>query len=294
MQEGEWGSLRVRVSPITRPFLKWAGGKGQAFPSLRQYLPPLEEGQTYFEPFVGGGAVFFALRPKQAVLSDLNGPLITTFKTVKDAPSDLATAIRRIGEPRGEEHYYEVRKRLNRLVAKRDKVSPEDRLLTAALFIWLNHTCYNGLHRVNQSGEFNVPYGFCQKPFIFSDQQLRAASKALRGAAALLLESDYERVLSRAVQGDLAYLDPPYEPVSPTASFTSYTREGFDAKEQERLSRVVHELVERGCRVVLSNSPSPRILELYKGFRTARVLVPRAINSVGTRRMKVDELVVVA
>jgi DNA adenine methylase len=294
MSQTEWGSLRAHIPPVTRPFLKWAGGKGQAFPSLRQYLPPLTEGQTYFEPFLGGGAVFFALQPKTAVLSDLNGPLIATFEAVKAAPSDLATAVRRIGEPQGEEHYYELRKRFNRLVARRERMSTEDRLNCAALFIWLNHTCYNGLHRVNQQGEFNVPFGFCQKPFIFSEPQLKAASRALREADALLLESDYEKVLTRAVRGDLAYLDPPYEPVSATASFTSYTREGFDGQEQERLSKVVHELVERGCRVVLSNSPSPRILELYKGFRTARVLVPRAINSVGSRRMKVDELVVVA
>jgi DNA adenine methylase len=294
MSSAEWGSLRPQVPAVTRPFLKWAGGKGQVFPSLRQYFPPLAEGQTYFEPFLGGGAVYFALLPKSAVLSDLNGPLISTFASVKDAPSELAAAIRRIGEPRGEEQYYEVRKRFNRLVTRRKSLTPGDRMNCAAMFVWLNHTCYNGLHRVNQQGEFNVPYGFCQKPFIFSEPQLKTASRALREADAQLLESDYEKVLARAVRGDLAYLDPPYEPVSATASFTSYTREGFDGQEQERLSRVVHELVERGCRVVLSNSPSPRILELYKGFRTARVLVPRAINSVGTRRMKVDELVVVA
>jgi DNA adenine methylase len=294
MSQSEWGSLRAHVPPVTRPFLKWAGGKGQAFPSLRQYLPPLADGQTYFEPFLGGGAVFFALSPKRAVLSDLNGPLISTFESVKETPADLAAAIRRIGEPRGDEQYYEVRKRFNRFVARREKLSPVERLNCSAMFVWLNHTCYNGLHRVNQQGEFNVPYGYCLKPFIFSEPQLKAASRALRAAKTLLLESDYEKVLSRAVRGDLAYLDPPYEPVSATASFTSYTPEGFDGQDQERLSRVVHELVDRGCRVVLSNSPSPRILELYKGFRTARVLVPRAINSVASRRMKVDELVVVA
>jgi DNA adenine methylase len=294
MADREWGSLRPQRTHIPRPFLKWAGGKGQVFPSLRPFLPPLGAGQRYFEPFLGGGAVYFALGPESAVLSDLNTALVDAYRCVKSHLKDLVTSLKKLGEPTGDEQYYRTRKAFNRLLTKRGVLSLQERLVRASMFIWLNHTCYNGLYRVNQAGEFNVPFGFYERPFIFSEVELAEASHCLQGANSEILEGDYERILAQAVKDDLAYLDPPYEPVSDTARFTGYTPDGFDSSEQERLSRVVHELVEKGCRVVLSNSPSPRILDLYRGFRVARVLVPRAINSVGSRRTRVDELIVVA
>jgi DNA adenine methylase len=276
------------------PFLKWAGGKGQALASLRDYFPPLTRDATYFEPFLGGGAVFFALKPARAVLSDLNDSLIAAYAAVKSSPAEMAKAIRELGPGTDEIEYYRVRKRYNRTITRTAARRDSEALEIAAMFVWLNHTCYNGLHRVNRAGEFNVPFGFYRKPFIFSEQALRLASSTLRAAHAKMFSGDYEVALASAQRGDLAYLDPPYDPGPAQTGFTGYTKSGFGEVDQERLSRVVRELVGRGCRIVLSNSPSPRVLELYKDYRTARIRVPRAINSDGAGRSKVSELVVVA
>ncbi len=275
-----------------RPFLKWAGGKSQAFQELRQFFPNLKDGQTYFEPFLGGGAVYFGLSPKSAVLSDLNKSLVFTYQAVKDHVEGLIAALGRLPPPASEKDYYTARTRFNRLAARLSTLDSSQIVTFSALFIWLNHLCYNGLYRVNKKGGFNVPYGFYRNPTIYSADSLRVASEALRSAR--VMASDYESALEGAGRGDLAYLDPPYDPVSETAKFTSYTSSGFDLTQQERLSRVVHELVDRGCKVVLSNSPSDRIKELYRGYRFERVAVPRAINCVGSRRSAVEELVVIA
>jgi len=294
MRSSGWGALRPVRPPRARPFLKWAGGKSQVYASLKQYIPPISPDGIYFEPFLGGGAVFFALAPKRAVLGDVSQPLITTYSALKADVRQVIECLRRRSPPKSEPEYYELRRELNRAIPGCAQATGIQRSRFAALFITINHTCYNGLYRVNRKGEFNVPYGFCISPFIYDQAQLELASEALRKSRAKLVADDYERILANAEKGDLAYLDPPYEPLSDTSSFTNYTSGGFNTGEQERLSRVVTDLVERGCRVVLSNSSSPRIIGLYKNFRTARVSVPRAINSVGSRRSAVEELVVIA
>ncbi len=275
-----------------KPFLKWAGGKGQAFSELRRFFPSLDPGATYYEPFLGGGAVFFGLMPAAAVLSDSNRALIFVYQAVKDHVERVIVALGRMSPPESERDYYTARTRFNKLLANLSTLDRGQIVTFSAMFIWLNHLCYNGLYRVNKKGGFNVPFGFYRNPTIYSAENLRAASAALQSTR--ILTSDYERALMTAEKGDLAYLDPPYEPVSETAKFTAYTPDGFGASEQERLSRVVHDLVSRGCRVVLSNSPSDRIKELYRGYRFERVRVPRAINCVGSRRGAVEELVVIA
>jgi DNA adenine methylase len=294
MAEERWGSLRPLQRPAARPFLKWAGGKGQALSGLKRHLPTLGSSQTYYEPFLGGGAVFFHLSPPNAVLGDLNRSLIATYIVVKDNLSELLAELQKLKPPTDEENYYAVRDTFNDLRERLVQLSASDRARFAALFIWLNHTCYNGLYRVNKKGRFNVPFGFYQNPSIYSAAVLRQASRALRAARTRILAADYEEVLSGAVRGDVAYLDPPYDPVSSTARFTSYTSDGFDKAEQERLAGVVDDLVRRGCRVILSNSPSKLIKRLYGGYRTETVSVPRAINCVGSRRTRVAELVVIA
>ena len=286
------GSVRASQGQATKPFLKWAGGKGQALPELRRFLPELEEGSTYFEPFLGGGAVFFGLEPQSAVLSDLNRALVFTYQTVKDDVEGLIKALGKLAPPDSEPDYYTARTKFNRLLAHLSTLDKSQIVAFSALFIWLNHLCYNGLYRVNKKGGFNVPYGFYKAPAIYNAEVLRAASRLLRTAR--VMACDYETALEGAGKGDLAYLDPPYEPTSDTAKFTSYTSSGFGTTDQERLSRVVHDLVSRGCRVVLSNSPSERIKQLYSGFRFERVAVTRAINCVGSRRSAVEELVVIA
>jgi DNA adenine methylase len=275
-----------------RPFLKWAGGKGQAFDQLSGYLPKLDDQHRFFEPFLGGGAVFFSLLPKSARLSDSNRALVYSYQVVKDDVEGLISALGRLPPPKREEEYYAARTKYNRLQARISSLDKDQLTTFAALFIWLNHLCYNGLYRVNKSGGFNVPYGYYRNPSIYDAGALRASSRALRDSSVLC--ADYEIALESAGRGDLAYLDPPYDPVSDTARFTSYTPVGFGADEQVRLSKVVHELVARGCRVVLSNSPSNRVRSLYEGYRMEIIRVPRAINCVGTRRSAVEELVVIA
>jgi DNA adenine methylase len=288
------GASTIGSNQVSRPFLKWAGGKGQAYLALKQYFPPAAEVETYLEPFLGGGAVFFAYRPGKAILADLNSALIATYKTVKSNADAVISELMVPPAPVTEDGYRVARIRFNQLLSRVSKLGAQERAEFASLFIWINHTCFNGLFRVNQKGKFNVPFGYYQHPTIFSESSLRAASEALRDASAALVSYDYERVIDGADKGDFAYLDPPYDPVSETAKFTGYTRGGFDLDEQERLARVVHDAVKRGCRLVLSNSPSERIRKLYRDFRQELIRVPRSINCQGTGRGPVEELVVIA
>jgi DNA adenine methylase len=293
MTRPRWGSLRPARELSARPFLKWAGGKGQVYRAIKPQLHEIGPDATYFEPFLGGGAVFFQVKPRRAVLNDLNAALIATFEEVKSGTSKLLSQLHRLPAETTEPEYYERRDRFNHLGARLTSLGPRLRSEFAATFIWLNHTCYNGLYRVNKSGRFNVPFGFYERPFIYSESSINLAAKALQRSHARLRCVDYEECLRAASSGDLVYLDPPYEPSSPTSSFTGYTSEGFGTSDQEKLAHVVRNLVRRGCHVVLSNSPSPNIRDLYKGFKITTVSAPRAINCVGSRRARVDELVVV-
>lgn len=289
--ESEW--LRASHRP-GKPFIKWAGGKGSLLPQLRHYVPVPAVGRTYFEPFLGAGAVFFGLAPDRAVLSDVNRPLIETFSIVKNHASELGTELLRLPARPTRDDYYQLRKSFNLLRASVIGSSLADRVRLAALFVWLNRACYNGLYRVNASGDFNVPFGDPVAPIHFDSARLSTASRVLRRARAELVAGDYELVLRSAVAGDVIYLDPPYAPVSVTASFTDYAAGGFDESEQVRLAEVVKGLVSRGCRVVLSNSSNEFVKDLYREFTTHVVIAPRAISCVGTRRGKVKEIVVVS
>ena len=263
-----------------RPFLKWAGGKRQLLRSLRARVP--EHFGTYFEPFVGGAALFFALRPKRAVLADVNVRLIRTYRGIQN---DVETVIRLLERHRARhtrEYFYKLR--------DRDIDSTSDAEL-AAWFVYLNKTGFNGLYRVNRENRFNVPFGRYKNPNICDDKNLRACSEALANVE--LLVDDFSRVVARAKRNDFVYFDPPYVPLSATSYFTSYTSNGFGKDDQIRLRDTALALKKRGVRVLLSNSSADTVRTLYReGFDVSEVPALRGINSKVDGRGAILELVI--
>lgn len=276
---------------VAVPFLKWAGGKSLIADRIIRRIGPLNPGATYFEPFLGGGAVFFRLRPPNAVLSDSNRALVRTYRVVKERVERLIQELDGLSPP-SRSTFESRRDEFNDLLPAPDGPLGTDDERRAALFVWLNHTCYNGLYRVNKEGKFNVPYGQYERAFIFDADNLRVCSQTLKASRTDLESSDYHFVTRLAQAGDCVYFDPPYHPLDETSNFTGYTSEGFGTLEQEELAATVFRLIERGCRVIVSNSPTPEIQQLYRGLRRDEVLVPRAINCVGTRRARIPELLI--
>lgn len=263
------------------PFLKWAGGKSQLLSQLDRFLP--QQFHTYFEPFLGGGAVFFHLRPRRAVLADSNPELVNTYLAVRDNPRALMEALDQHNSNRmGEAYFYRVRDEV-----QVSSLTPVER---AARTIFLNKTCFNGLYRVNARGKFNVPWGDYANPRLYERPNLESASRLLRGKT--ILVADYRTALARAKFGDFAYLDPPYHPLSQTSSFTSYTKEDFGDKQQAELAGTCRLLDKRGVLFALSNSSTPFILSLYDGFRIEKLKAKRAINSKASGRGPIDELLI--
>lgn len=273
------------LSPVSVPcpIVKWVGGKGGLLSQLIPLLPPGVELMRHVEPFVGGGALFFRRQPERALLCDINAALIDTYQAVRD---DVEAVIGRLSElARGHntDRYYEVRDRYN----GDKKLSRTSR---AATFLYLNKTCFNGLHRVNRSGQFNVPVGRYDNPRIVDPDKLRAASQLL--ATVDLRCERFESLLGLAKPGDFIYFDPPYEPVSPTANFTSYDSDGFSRQDQVRLREVFTELDRRGCKLMLSNSDVPVIRELYSDYHINQVAALRAVSCDARNRGRVSEVVV--
>lgn len=265
------------------PFLKWAGGKRQLLPKILALAPARIE--TYYEPFIGGGAVFFALaaqrRFSRAVLGDANPELVNCYETIRD---DVAGVIAELQKHRNTPAaYYRVRAR------DPERLSNAAR---AARVIYLNRCGYNGLYRVNSDGRFNVPFGRYLRPNICDVPRLEAASRALQGAE--IVCGDFREVIERERprQDDFVYLDPPYVPISRTASFTAYAQRAFGPGDQRRLADVLASLSRDRVPAVLSNSYCQATLRLYAGLNHQKVPVRRAINSVGRRRGPIPEILV--
>lgn len=239
-----------------------------------------QEFGTYHEPFVGGGALFFALRPRHAVLADNNRRLVQTYCAIRNQVEDV---IRLLSGYPNEKSFF-LRLRAMRVDLRSDAE-------VAAWFIYLNRTCFNGLYRVNRSNGFNVPFGSYPNPMICDSDNLKACSRALQDVA--VGHADFDTVLDRAERGDFVYFDPPYLPISVTSSFTGYTASGFGLADHRRLRDVARELKRRGVHVLISNSSAPAIRELYsKGFQVSSVQAPRVINSNGAGRGKITELLI--
>ena len=260
---------------IAKPFLKWAGGKRQLLTHLRERVPA--DHGTYHEPFIGGGALFFDIAPERAVIADFNLRLVRTYTAVRDnveAVIDLLSTY-----PNEKPFYLDMRAR------DIDQASDEE---IAAWMIFLNRTGFNGLYRVNQKGGFNVPFGRYKNPNICNVENLRAASNRLAGVE--IFHSDFRSVEDRVTEGDFVYFDPPYVPASTTASFTAYTKNGFDLADQAELRDLARRLKEKGVSVLLSNSSVPEVHALYaEGFEKIEIFANRAINCNAAKRGKVAE-----
>ena len=279
----------VEVSAIAKnklaaPVVKWVGGKRQLLDEIAPRLP--KRITTYCEPFLGGGAVLFSLQPRNAIVNDLNADLMLVYEVIRDDVEFLIAALEQ--HENTAEYIYNIRD----LDRDKDAYREMSAIERASRIIYLNKTCYNGLFRVNASGEFNSPFGHYKNPNIVNAPVLRAVSKYLTANNIQLLHIDFEEVLQRVPRGGFVYLDPPYDPVSDTASFTGYNRGGFGREEQERLKRCCDELAARGVRFLLSNSATSFIKELYTGYTVEIVHAKRAINSDASKRGAVEEVLI--
>ncbi len=263
-----------------RPILKWAGGKSGLLPQLLEHFPPTFN--RLVEPFVGGGAVFFALQSGvPALINDGNRELIELYNVVRDTPDDLMKALDQLADQYSERFYYKLRSQ-----------KPNTPVLRAARMVFLNKTGFNGLYRQNSQGIFNVPFGkrvAC--PGLYERENLLHASLHLRNACIKSL--DFEEIVDTTGEGDFVYCDPPYEPLSSTASFTAYKASGFSQDDQQRLRDAVVRATERGAYVVISNSTADFILTLYNGWHVRRIFARRSINSKGVGRGEIAEVLVI-
>ncbi len=268
---------------LAQPFLKWVGGKRQILEEIRKYVP--KRFNIYYEPFVGGGAVLFDLQPQKAVINDVNCELINTYVVIRDAVDEV---LRDLSKHQNEKEYFYTVRALDRTQMFKE-LTPVER---ASRLIFLNRTCYNGLFRVNSQGQFNVPFGDYKNPAIVNESVIRAVHQYLASNDVKILYGDFVDAVASATQGDFVYFDPPYDPLSDTASFTGYTLSGFSKTEQMRLRETMDCLTKRGCYVLLSNSATDFIKDLYSGYKMVIVEAARAINSNASKRGKIDELLV--
>lgn len=276
-------------NPIVRPFLKWAGGKRQLLPELLKYVPKNKFSKsTYYEPFIGGGALFFEIQPKKAVINDSNCELINCYQVIKEFLDELIENLRKYQENNTEEYYYKIRD-MDRSTKRYESLSSVEK---AARIIFLNKTCYNGLFRVNSQGQFNVPFGKYKNPNILDEAVLKAVSNYFNSNNITLLNMDFEKAVKDARKGDFIYFDPPYDPVSDTSSFTGYDVNGFTKEDQKRLKCLFVDLDKRGCKIMLSNSKTDFILDLYKDYDIQVVQATRMINSNAYKRGTVPEIIV--
>lgn len=261
------------------PFVKWAGGKRQLIPQIRERMP--KKYNKYYEPFVGGGAVTFELLPADAVINDINRALINTYKVIKDIPAEFLAWLEKLDREMwedGKKYYYMLREHYN------DKLMQDEfDVELAALFVFINKHCFNGLYRVNGKGLFNVPYNNSRRESCDAET-IMAVSEYLKEVT--IMEGDFQDACEDADKGDFVFIDSPYAPLNPT-SFESYTKEGFDVESHKRLAELFDELTARGCYCMLTNHNTDLINELYgnKGYRMDVVSVKRMINSDATNRI---------
>lgn len=274
----------MKKNKLVAPVLKWVGGKRQLLETFQPLLP--RKITTYCEPFVGGGALLFHLQPKTAYINDINPELILVYSVIKENVEALIAELEKYENTA--EYFYSVRD------WDRDRVRYDalTDIQKAARVLYLNKTCFNGLYRVNNAGEFNSPFGNYRNPNIVNAPVLRAVSAYFNSTDIHMTTNDYSEVLKSISNGAFVYLDPPYDPVSETASFTGYSKGGFSRADQIRLRECCDDLSARGVKFMLSNSATQFILEQYAAYNITIVQAKRAVNSVASKRGDVDEVVV--
>ena len=268
-----------------QPFTKWTGGKRKLLPKLKELLPV--DYNNYYEPFVGGGALFFELAPKNAIINDFNNELINCYIQIKNNPNKLIESLRKHKEKNSKEYYLEIRG-LDRL----DCFSNLSGIERAARIMYMLRVNFNGLYRVNSKNQFNVPYGNYSNPKIVDEELINSISDYLNSNEIKIMSGDFEDSLDTVKSGDFVYFDPPYIPLNETSSFTSYTHEGFSYEDQVRLRDTVRKLTEKGVKVMVSNSSSELTIDLYSEFNVHYVDVTRTNGAKSTSRGVVKEVII--
>lgn len=270
---------------LVSPFLKWVGGKRQIIPVMKDYLPKDMSNLTYCEPFVGGGALLFYLQPKNAIINDYNAELINVYRVIKEHVDELIVSLKQ--HKNESEYFYKVRS-----IDREPLFYHLSDVEKASRIIYLNKTCFNGLYRVNNSGEFNSPFGNYKNPNIINEPTLRAVSRYLNSANIRICDGDYANVLEDLTTRSFVYLDPPYYPISETANFTGYIQGGWTKEHQIRLKQTCDELTKRKIKFLLSNSSADFIKELYSEYKISTIKATRNINSNGEKRGQIDEFLI--
>ncbi|WP_369998111.1 DNA adenine methylase [Winogradskyella sp.] len=273
----------MKKNKLIAPFLKWVGGKRQLMPAIKELIP--KNYTNYYEPFIGGGAVLFDLQPKNAVINDFNEELINVYQTIKENPEELISDLKT--HKNESDYFYDLR-----ALDREDNFENLSNIKKASRVIYLNKTCYNGLYRVNNSGEFNSPFGRYKNPNIVNETTIRAVSKYLNTNKITILNGDFEEALKGIKKGSFVYFDPPYHPVSASSNFTGYVQGGFDMYEQVRLRDLCNKLNEKGINFLLSNSATQFIEDLYKDYKISYVKANRSINSNAKKRGEIDEVLI--
>jgi len=274
-----------------QPFIKWVGGKSRVLKQLLPFFP--KEFNNYYEPFLGGGAVFFELfsrgllKNKKVYLSDINFELINTYYVVRDYPYELIKNLEIFSREHNKEFYYKIRE-----LDRKEDYHRLNSIERATRFIYLNKTCYNGLYRVNKKGYFNTPIGRYKNPDIVNRDKILNASSALQSKNITIMNSSFEKILDTVVKDDLVYFDPPYYPINNSSNFTSYNSNLFLDNEQHKLHRVFKSLLDRGAKVFQTNSNTEFIRELYSDYTISTIYTNRSINSKGNKRGKISEILV--
>lgn len=275
----------AKNNKLVAPFLKWVGGKRQLMPSIVEHLPQNINDYKYIEPFIGGGAVLFNLQPKNAIINDFNEELINVYQVIKNNLDELIADLKK--HKNEADYFYSIRS-----LDRNGEFKKLTAVKRASRIIFLNKTCFNGLYRVNNAGEFNSPFGRYKNPNIVNEPTLKAVNKFLNNNNIEINSGDYSEILKQADKKCFVYLDPPYHPISESSNFTGYVQGGWNIYDQIELKTACDELHKRGVKFLLSNSSADFIKDLYKDYKITIVKANRAINSNGADRGEVDEVLI--